>query len=410
MPESHDAGISELTHQWMGVSANTQTQANHIYKQLLLGARWFDIRPAHYKGHWYTGHFSKGVGKYYLGATGRTIEHIVDDINRFTSEHPGELIVIDLSHDQDIDNWWSAFSELLWQMFFRELLKINDLWIPSNGNLPDDLSTLPLNSFITPGSNSAVLVVIPDGGPLPSDKPLFHRRSIEANLYSDIPRTFPPEPDTNPSPPNFDHLDEPENPEDPEIPPIDTENGFGDYPNSESFNWTTYWQRLNHTFPKLELNYTLDLNSTNVTSASHFVIYSHKPKTPKPVDLKPMAGNPAFIHWSRIPSTGSYSDTRWEKSLVPDQLNKLSSLRSSPSAEMHHSVWTITQKWTDVVDVWTKAHSIMYMARYAKHDLLRELWNHMVRGQTFPNLIEIDNIKDNSVVGLCVGINSYFST
>jgi hypothetical protein len=390
MPESHDAGISELTHKWSGIKHNTQTQLFHIYKQLLFGARGFDIRPAHYKGYFYTGHFS-GNDHTWFGGTGRTIEHIVEDVNRFTAEHPGELIFLDLSHDQDIDNWWLYFSDILWQRFFRELSKINDLWVPSNDNLPEDLSTVPITTFITPGSKSAVVVIVPDGAPLPADTPALNKRST---MYDDIPKTLPPEPDDNPEPYN------------PDYPPIDPENGFGDYPGSEHFQWTSYWLHHNLTnaaFPQLDI-------PANMTLKSNHISHAHALNTTEPILFPLGPWSKAFIHAYRISQTGSYSDTRSEFKLIPDQLAKLSSLRPSPSAPIHHSVWIITQWWTDAIDVWAWKHSIIYMARYAQHNLLRDLWGKMVRGKTWPNLIEIDNVEDNLVAALCVGINDYFST
>jgi len=405
MPESHDAGISELTShwlQWLGTTHNTVTQTYHIYKQLLLGARWFDIRPAHYKGHWYTGHFSHSVGDNFVGGLGRTIEHIVDDINLFCHEHPGELIVLDLTHDYDVDNWIAPLNDELWQKLFRVLSRITDLWIPPKDNLPDDLSTVPISTFITPGSRSAVIVVLPDHVNLPQDPPKNRKRGsayAEAGqLYADLPRTPPPEPI---------HVDEA---------PEDQTNGFGDYEGWEDFEWTTWWLLFGNSSSPAS-------NESPGNSSTPFITEPDTPTNSTPhifprrvqstlvtpiTPIGPWAK--AFINGRRVPSTGSYADSRHHDEVYNDQAAKLQALRTSPTSQLHHSYWIRTQSFTDILDEFNGAHSITGMATEIQHDLLRDIWKYMKRGVTFPNLIMIDNVIDNSVAALCVVINKAWST
>ncbi|KAH8786043.1 PLC-like phosphodiesterase [Hyaloscypha finlandica] len=176
LPASHDAGMSEITQEWGGIKHNTQTQSKPIGGQLIDGARWFDIRPVHSDGGFHTGHFSetwsnwfmKLIGADVVGAKGRKIADIVADINSFTSKHEGELIILDLSHEMgDIKYWgteWKLSIEK-WEYLYEALAEINDLW--TVGNPPQDYTSVPLSTFIQPGSKSAVLVRIPGHAPLP---------------------------------------------------------------------------------------------------------------------------------------------------------------------------------------------------------------------------------------------------
>jgi hypothetical protein len=172
MPASHDAGMSEITWGYGGVPHNTVTQSVPVYQQLVYGARYFDIRPVyHYSGKWYTGHFSAvfGVQQWQGGAFGQTIDNIVADIQRFSNEHPGELIILDLSHEMNAwrFSWGFTFEQSQWHELYKKLSGIGDLWSTRNLELPDDLTTIPLSEFIQQGtSKSAVLIRVPDYAPL----------------------------------------------------------------------------------------------------------------------------------------------------------------------------------------------------------------------------------------------------
>jgi hypothetical protein len=170
MPDSHDAGMSEITRGYGGIAHNTQTQSGNVHEQLKNGARWFDIRPVHRQGDWYTGHFSTVPVLGTVGGMGRMIPDIIADINKFTSQNPGELIILDLSHEMDCaSSWIDHLSPEQWQKLYRTLEGIHDLWAIDPNNLPQDYSCVPVSTFIQPGSKSAVLIRIPDYAPLPAN-------------------------------------------------------------------------------------------------------------------------------------------------------------------------------------------------------------------------------------------------
>ena len=163
-PASHDSGVDILSHKDGGIKHNTLTQTVPIYEQLKAGARFFDIRPLYRKGKMWTAHMSLFSGNKVIGGVGRSIEEIVNDVNRFTREFPGELLTLSLSHDMNRDTGYSNFEHEQWNILFEELLRIEALFEPIHSVVHDvDLTTLPINHFISPGSRSAVVVRTPAG-------------------------------------------------------------------------------------------------------------------------------------------------------------------------------------------------------------------------------------------------------
>jgi len=166
MPGSHDAGMSEFTGAYGGLPHNTITQSVPLYNQLLNGARYFDIRPINHAKGFRSGHFTKtATGA--MGATGRSIDNIVKDINKFNQEFPGELILLDINHDMNGKDKYTPFGDGTWQELYRVLNQIEDLWVAPPTELLSDLTAVPLSTFITPGSKSAVLLRLPDEAPVP---------------------------------------------------------------------------------------------------------------------------------------------------------------------------------------------------------------------------------------------------
>jgi hypothetical protein len=318
--------------------------------------------------------------------------------------------VLDLTHSYDVDNHIVPLNPILWQKLFRVLSEITDLWIPPKDNLPEDLSTVPISTFITPGSKSAVIVVLPDDVDLPHDPPKNSKRSSLSAyadlgyLYEDIPREPPPD-GIPASEANFDYSD----PE--EEPPIDPTNGFGDYIGWEDFEWTTWWLLFgNSTFHDDGNSTSPILTEPDTLTNTTPHIFPRRVQSTLTTPVTPIGPwAKAFINGRRVPSTGSFSDTRDHNRMGEDQKAKLFALRTSATSQLHHSVWTLTQSLGDVINIGNKFVGIMYAARYAQHNLIRDMWKYMEKGARFPNLIMVDNIDNKSVVGLCVAINKYWS-
>ncbi|KAH6627538.1 PLC-like phosphodiesterase [Chaetomium tenue] len=102
MPGTHDAGMSKITDKItsIGSESNTQNQGINIYDQLRAGSRWFDLRvgsvhpndnAAKNNGFWVM-HVNDDLGTLAIGNTGESLDEVISEINRFTSENPGEII------------------------------------------------------------------------------------------------------------------------------------------------------------------------------------------------------------------------------------------------------------------------------------------------------------------------------
>ncbi|POR36398.1 PI-PLC X-box domain-containing protein [Tolypocladium paradoxum] len=101
MPGTHDSGMSRISGKILslGIPANTQTQGINIYDQLRAGARWFDLRVATVHnvpnegdyGFWIL-HVNDEKAEVVIGNSGESLDDVVSEINKFTSENPGEVI------------------------------------------------------------------------------------------------------------------------------------------------------------------------------------------------------------------------------------------------------------------------------------------------------------------------------
>lgn len=102
LPGTHDSAMSTISHKLITAadSPNTQTQGMSIYDQLRLGARWFDLRVISVHGtsglegsyDFYGAHVNDESMAACIGNTGQSLDDIVSDINKFTSENPGEVM------------------------------------------------------------------------------------------------------------------------------------------------------------------------------------------------------------------------------------------------------------------------------------------------------------------------------
>ncbi|KAF2453645.1 PLC-like phosphodiesterase [Lineolata rhizophorae] len=165
MPGSHDSGMSVLGTKTTGASErNTITQVLNIYDQLKAGARFFDIRPVISNGLFYTGHYSEIEG-FWQGGNGQSIDEVIDQINRFTSEYK-ELVVLDLSHAYNTDNGATSYTDFTqdeWNRLFMQMKAINGRLVDAvAGN--EDLTQWTLNNFIGNGDGAVLIFAEMAGG------------------------------------------------------------------------------------------------------------------------------------------------------------------------------------------------------------------------------------------------------
>ncbi|KAF2191085.1 PLC-like phosphodiesterase [Zopfia rhizophila CBS 207.26] len=161
MPGSHDAGMSTFRPGTIGAHfANTQAQYFDMYQQLMVGSRYFDLRPVISNGQWVSGHYSE-VGDVWLGGNGQAIADIVKQINQFTSQYK-ELIIINLSHTLDTDNDYKELSQDQWNKLFDTLKGINSRFTITNPG-KTDFSNKVLGDFITDRSSVFIFAQLPGG-------------------------------------------------------------------------------------------------------------------------------------------------------------------------------------------------------------------------------------------------------
>jgi hypothetical protein len=412
MPASHDSGMNEVTLSWGGVPHNTKTQTANTFKQLINGARVFDIRPLYWHGRLYTGHFSK-FGSGAVGGTGREIPNIVKDINTFTNQHPGELIILDISHQMNADRRFRDFGPKIWAELYEELNKIQALWVPSTSNFPGDLSSLPLSTFITPGSKSAVLVRLPKGAPLPQSgrkSRSFMKQDVAAvATYAGTAGADPTDGITAQGPAvegddndNSTAIDNDTiTPTPTSLPPALSTYGGADSSTSDD----------DPDFPANGSPIDASPASMAPFPISTDIPTAEPELEPMPAEVPVPMGTSgmAFFHESRLPITGSYTDTDKSKRLIADQLAKLVRERPNPQAPVHKSTWTITQRWRHITDAGNPKTSITADAVAAHRALLSNLWSAMSRN-TYPNMIEVDDIYNSQITTLCMAINDYFAS
>ncbi|KAJ4291375.1 hypothetical protein N0V88_005968 [Collariella sp. IMI 366227] len=86
MPGTHNSGMSTISGKIMGggIDANTQNQGNNILEQLRIGDDY----------EFYVAHVPDEMTESLTGNTGQPLYDILDEINMFTSENPGEVIFL----------------------------------------------------------------------------------------------------------------------------------------------------------------------------------------------------------------------------------------------------------------------------------------------------------------------------
>ncbi|KAF7939867.1 hypothetical protein EAE99_001672 [Botrytis elliptica] len=370
MPMAHNAGASIVSDSLNGPGTlhNTQTQSNSVFMQLIHGARWLDIRPVFYEGKWMTYHGTFVSGKMW-GATGQSIESIIGDVNRFTKGHPGELIVLDISHDASNESKWRKFDASDWMKFYDLLSRIRNAWQEPQ-RLEWDLSLLPFDTFVTKGGNSTVLVRIPCDAPIPvSTFPGRGKRDANTTLTS--------------SSAGCDSVSSDEY-----LSPLNTTDSLDSQEPSPSL---------------------IDRRKASIIPGSILPdpLSRHTPADYKmPFTLLPP---------TRLPVTGHYSATDSPSQLASSQIHLLSHHKSSSAitdtnpAQMHKSTWILTQPSISQADIGNWWSSKLGYAILAQRSLFRN-FEGLVRGggkERKPNLIEVDYIRTPDVAALAMAVNAW---
>lgn len=157
IPGSHDTGLWFIDNNPTAFAncGNTCTQTVSVAQQLLLGARYFDLRPVISAGIFKSGHYSDaGSVLGWQGAPGEHFSDVISEINTFTASN-AELIILSITHDRNTDAGYVPFTQGDWNRFLTQLRGLNYLYLVGT---EQDLTTLPLNTFISRGP--AVIVIL----------------------------------------------------------------------------------------------------------------------------------------------------------------------------------------------------------------------------------------------------------
>jgi hypothetical protein len=148
LPRSHRAGQWKSTSYIGGaIGRTTRTQTLSLYDQLGNGGiRVLDVHPVYRDGKFYDTHGS-WVGNTWEGIMGSSISDMVDTMNQFMEDHPGELFIWDIQCEDalDAEESFTLMGNETREKLYDELRRLNNRHV-----LPDrrDITTLPLSYFV----------------------------------------------------------------------------------------------------------------------------------------------------------------------------------------------------------------------------------------------------------------------
>ncbi|KAM4063908.1 LysM domain-containing protein [Hirsutella rhossiliensis] len=157
LPRTHHSGMWKAVQPVMfGCPANTLTHDDDLWNQLGNGGiRVLDLRATRVGHEFRESHVSEIGILGWQGMIGAGIEEMIDIVNRFNDQYPGELIILDVHREaRSRSRGWQELDEGevldLYKLFklLRHRLRVPD---------DEDLTTWPLGRFIANGT-SAVLV------------------------------------------------------------------------------------------------------------------------------------------------------------------------------------------------------------------------------------------------------------
>jgi len=159
MPRSHHAGMwKAVAPIGAGVPSNTLTQNDGLWDQIRNGGiRVLDIRATRWHDHFRESHASKVGILGWQGMFGAGVEEMIDIVNEFNREVPGELFIWDIHMvARSADRHWQPLNDWETNELYQLLKKLEHrVVIPDN----EDITWWPLERLIGRGK-SAVIVRI----------------------------------------------------------------------------------------------------------------------------------------------------------------------------------------------------------------------------------------------------------
>ena len=175
VPGTHDSGMSTISHHILTAadSATTQTQGINMYNQLRAGARWFDLRvmsvhqttPNEGDYGFWASHVNDETAEVAIGNTGEGLTDIIDEINQFTEENPGEIIILRMKYLIGIRKV-PSLGPIYWtddiaDDFFTQMEKINNRCGGLDAKTP--FQNQPASYFMDRNDGAGCVLIILDG-------------------------------------------------------------------------------------------------------------------------------------------------------------------------------------------------------------------------------------------------------
>lgn len=158
LPRSHHSGMwKRFRAVGFGQQANTMTQSIHLRDQLGDGGiRVLDLRPVRIGDDFHESHGGLVLGDFH-GLLGASLSEMIDVVNDFNRQYPGELIIWDVHGDEawNGDRGYHPLSQRDREALYAQLLRLEHrMSFPDNDT---DVSQWPLERFI--GNRSSAVIV-----------------------------------------------------------------------------------------------------------------------------------------------------------------------------------------------------------------------------------------------------------
>jgi hypothetical protein len=161
LPRTHHSGVwTSTTNIGLGNPHNSVCQTERLGEQLRdSGIRVIDLRPVLHSSEFWDAHVSAGAGLYH-GVLGASVEAMVETINEFQSQYPGELIIIDIreSHSRNMDHGFRGLDAVDRTQLYSQLLSLRNR---VSAAVDVDVTGIPLKDLIG-GGKSGVIIKIDD--------------------------------------------------------------------------------------------------------------------------------------------------------------------------------------------------------------------------------------------------------
>lgn len=165
VPGSHDSGMSTIQtpNVYLGNSDNTQTQGLNLQYQLKAGVRYLDFRVVSDGGKFWTAHINGITEKVIVGAMGESLDDAIEHINAFTSDSPGEVIILWVRELGDVGTS-GAVSNRRWSAektdeFWEKMEQINNRCPNMDGALERKL----MKHLVAKNGGNGCVIIVQDG-------------------------------------------------------------------------------------------------------------------------------------------------------------------------------------------------------------------------------------------------------